>query len=276
MKAVVTGHRGLIGQNLSNKLMSINFEVLGIGRDEAQDCSKDITDFNPDIVFHFGAEIYESQSMMENNVVMTKQIFDAAAKTHCQYVIYCGSSSEYGRLDHAMKETDEMNPSTMYELTKSMGTLIAKYSSNVFDYKVRVIRPFSVYGPYDKPRKLIPNLFRAYKQKTSIRIVPEPVHDWIYIDDFIEGVLKTTTLDDKFDIINIGTGIQTSNKAVVETFELVADHKFDIEYTASLRGFDSNCWLCDPTHAKTRYNIKAETNLVTGLQKYIDFMNHST
>lgn len=272
MKAVVTGHLGMIGRNLSTRLTLLNYEVMGIGREQERTADHLINDFNPDVIFHCGAEIYDSGKMMSTNVHLTNRIFHAAASTKCSWVIYLGSSSEYGRMNRAMSEADQMNPSTMYELTKSMGTLVARYSSNVFDYRVRVIRPFSVYGPHEKGHKLIPSLYRAYKQQKEISIVPYPVHDWVYVDDFVAGLLLTMQNDDKFDIINIGTGNQYNNKEVVSYFEKVANYQFQIKYTEGLRTFDSACWRCDTKYSRTKYHIEAPTTLEAGLRKYLAFM----
>lgn len=275
MIALITGSGGFLGRNLFNKLTSEDNAVIGISRENIHLLDSIIKKVRPDVVFHFAAEIYDESKMVESNVEMTRNIVESIGRYAIKNFVYCGSSSEYGRCIKPMAETDDVNPSTMYEVTKSAGALLAKYCSNKYGTRTRVVRPFSVYGPYEKERRLIPTIYRKYKNNEVITLVPNPVHDWIYVEDFTNGVLKTLTGSDIFDIINIGTGFQKTNMQVIEAFERVLGCKLKVDIqTSPLREFDSGCWSADTRYSQAKYNIWSHTTLEEGIQKYINFMEN--
>jgi len=94
-------------------------------------------------------------------------------------------------------------------------------------------------------------------------------HDWTYIDDFINATVKIMEYDggDVFDSVNIGLGIQRSNREVILIAEQLMNRK--IQYTVTDKqvgvGSDSFIWVCDPTHLITKYRYKPTITLEEGM-----------
>ena len=95
--------------------------------------------------------------------------------------------------------------------------------------------------------------------------------DFIYIDDIIDGlIILAFSEPEKIigDIVNLGTGVQTSNLEVYKNFEKIFNKKLAYQKTDSLRNFDSNSWVCNPQYAKDKYGFECKYNLEMGLLKY--------
>jgi len=271
-KVVITGHTGFIGKNLIERFE--NSEFLLIGRDLS--LIEKIKEFNPDYIFHFGAEIYDDSKMFESNLELTYKLLEVTKNLEFEAFIYCGSSSEYGRKPEKMKETDILEPRNMYEATKGACTLLCQSYAKTYNKPIAIIRPFSVYGRYEKEHRFIPTLFRKFSAKERIKISPG-VHDFIHIDDFVDGVLLIATLDSekiKAQIINLGTGVQYTNQEVYNTFKLIYGYDIEIEKSKDLmRTFDSENWVADITKAKTEYGFNPKYNLLTGLKQIYNERN---
>ncbi len=170
-----------------------------------------------------------------------------------------------------MNEDDVLVPRNMYEATKGMATLLCEGFAKTYNKPITVVRPFSVYGKYEKSHRFIPTLIKSFKNKLPITI-SEGVHDFIYIDDFIEGLFKIINYEnDGFDIVNIGTGNSYSNKYV---YELVYEiFRYDIPNESSkvpLRSFDSLSWQADIDKLTHKYLHQNKYSLKQGLTKIIN------
>ena len=99
----------------------------------------------------------------------------------------------------------------------------------------------------------------------------------IYIDDFVDGVCAVLQRQTKaFDVINLGSGVQTSNARLVETVEAVLGHKFAIEATLPRKSNDACVWMTDPTHAHQKYGFRATTTLEQGVHYMANVLGHLT
>jgi nucleoside-diphosphate-sugar epimerase len=100
-------------------------------------------------------------------------------------------------------------------------------------------------------------LFRKLEQNDKTISVSNGFHDYVYIEDFINALLAIITNNTNlFDIVNIGSGIQTSNAEVVKCFEKATQYKFDTYLPLAPKKYDSSTWVCDTTKLQKYYTIK--------------------
>ena len=272
---VVTGARGFIAAALMAKLQADGHAVVGTDRKDSANIRAVLAATRPSIVIHAAAELYDEAAMFESNVILTRNILE-----HCKDVsprcrmVLIGSSSEYGRVDRATTEGDPLRPTTMYEGTKAAAAMLTQGYAAACGFQACVIRPYSVYGPGEKPQRFVRFLLT---KPASIRLCPTPVHDFIYIDDFVDGVCAVLQRQTKaFDVINLGSGVQTSNARLVETVEAVLGHKFAIEATLPRKSNDACVWMTDPTHAHQKYGFRATTTLEQGVHYMANVLGHLT
>jgi nucleoside-diphosphate-sugar epimerase len=266
MNVVITGYTGFIGRNLVDRFKDHNLFL--IGRDHS--LINKIGSFDPDYIFHFGAEIYDNSKMIDSNIMFTYKLLEATKNLNYKSFVNCGSSSEYGRKSSPMREVDFLDPTTLYESTKGASTLLCQSYARMYDKPIVTVRPFSVYGRYEKDHRYIPTLFRRFDNKGEV-ILYNGTHDFIHIDDFIEGVvLIATSSKDKIlgDIVNLGTGFQYTNREVFDIFTKIYGYSIKItESKDSMRTFDTNNWVADISKAKIKYGFQIKYNFYQGLKQ---------
>jgi nucleoside-diphosphate-sugar epimerase len=271
MRVVITGQSGFIGTNLTEHLRFLFGEDLDVLPLNSNDHDvRRIPDFNPDLIFHLGAEIYDHTKMKQSNIDFTFDMLNAAARCSPKAFIYCGSSSEYGAKSVRMREDQCLSPRNMYEATKGCGTLLCQAFANAYGVPTQIVRPFSVYGKHEKKHRFMPTLMRKFLCDEQVTIYPGN-HDWIYIDDFIAGMLAIALSPNKLpfgNIFNIGTGIQRSNTDVYEAFcsafgKRVPVHK--VEHHK--HEYDSHSWCADVQKIFDSYGFQATTTLEEGIKK---------
>jgi nucleoside-diphosphate-sugar epimerase len=271
MRVVITGQSGFIGTNLTEHLRFLFGEDLDVLPLNSNDHDvRRIPDFNPNLIFHLGAEIYDHTKMKQSNIDFTFDMLNAAARCSPKAFIYCGSSSEYGAKSVRMREDQCLSPRNMYEATKGCGTLLCQAFANAYGVPTQIVRPFSVYGKHEKKHRFMPTLMRKFLCDEQVTIYPGN-HDWIYIDDFIAGMLAIALSPNKLpfgNIFNIGTGIQRSNTDVYEAFcsafgKRVPVHK--VEHHK--HEYDSHSWCADVQKIFDSYGFQATTTLEEGIKK---------
>lgn len=266
-KILITGSNGFVGRNLV-EFYSDKYDVITLTR---YDNIQDKLNQNPDIVINTAASIYDMDSMFETNVVLVNYILDYIRKTKKKF-IQIGSSAEYGKKQLPSKENDVLEPVTFYAGTKAASTLMCQALAKELRLPIFVLRPYSVYGQYEKPYRLFPKLFDAFTKKSEM-VLTEAYHDFIYIKDFVRGInlFVENDFDSYGDIVNLGTGQQISNFEVLEKFVQIFEFRpLQIESVNGLaKSFESNTWVCDIEYAKNKYGFVAEYSLEKGIRDLI-------
>lgn len=272
MKYLITGATGFLGKSFVQKIDEDNNQIMKIDlRSIYFQDNESIKEFQPDYIINFAADIYNEEKMFKANVEDVQTLLNITKDIPYKKFIQIGSSSEYGFKKYPMSEDDILSPRTMYESTKGMATLLCQGFSNTYSKPITVVRPFSVYGKNEKPHRFIPTLIKKFKEKSSITI-SEGVHDFIYIDDFIEGLFKILHFENEgFDIVNLGTGNSYSNMAVYELISEIFGYNIEVEkISTKLRPFDTLTWLADIEKLNSKYNYFPKTTLKKGLTKMIN------
>ena len=262
---VITGIRGFIAAALAARFRDEGgWRVVGTDRSDSPRIRDVLRDACPDLVLHAAAELYDAASMFESNVLLTHMILE-----HCRDVaprcrlVALGSSSEYGRRDHPTRETDALQPGTIYEGTKAAAAMLVQASSLTYGFQAAVVRPYSVYGIGERPGRFLPFLL---SRPPSIKLCPGAAHDFVYIDDFVAGVFAVLARQSEtFDTVNIGTGTMTTNAQLVAVFERVLGHTYVIEAILPPKANDAETWVCDPGHLEREYGYKPCTTLEQGI-----------
>ena len=257
MSILITGINGFIASHLCNTL-NAKYTVIGTTREDSHNILQILNKHKPEYIYHTGAEIYDNDKMFESNILLTFNILEYCRNaTNLVKLVIIGSSSEYGRKSKPMAESDSLEPQTIYEGTKAACTMLAQSYSHTYDIPILMIRPFTIYGPGEKPNKFLQILFRKLEQNDKTISVSNGFHDYVYIEDFINALLCIVENNsNQFDIVNIGSGIQTSNIDVVKCFERATQYKFDHYLPLDPKKYDSKMWVCDTTKLQKYYTIK--------------------
>jgi nucleoside-diphosphate-sugar epimerase len=263
MKVFLTGSSGFVGGNIFKRCHKDDLYLYE--RDEG---INGLLAFEPDIIFHCAGEIYNEGKMFASNVKLTYNLLESARLLHnLKAFIYIGSSSEYGRKEEPMRETDYLDPTNLYEATKGAGTLLCQAFARQYKLPVMVARPFSLYGPDEPEHRFIPTLIKSCKAGWEMNIAPG-VHDYIHIDDFIDGLFKLCDTPKPGEIYNFGSGLQLSNDDVVGIVEEIVGRKIIRKPVPKMHEYDSNCWVADITKAR-KLGWKPKISFYEGIGRLI-------
>jgi nucleoside-diphosphate-sugar epimerase len=242
---------------------------------DAKDVAAAFKQARPDIIYHLAANgAYASQDdpdrMVGTNVVGGWNLLKAASAVKCELFVNTGSSSEYGLKTGPMKESDVLEPGSYYAATKCAMTWLCAQAARQGKMAIVTLRPFSVYGPYEEPSRLVPKLMEAFYKGGSIDLVhAKTARDFVYIDDMLDAYLNIEVLKkNSGQVFNIGTGKQTTVKKIVEVAQQVTGKSADLLWGAMpSRSWDTTRWVADSTKAKRRLGWVAKTPLDEGLRQ---------
>lgn len=138
---------------------------------------------------------------------------------------------------------------TYYSLSKKATEAFAQQYARDFDKPVVVVRPYSITGVGEQSEHLIPKLIDSCINGTRMKFVPDPVHDFLDIDDFVSGIFKVVDYakDSPGAIFPIGSGKQYSNQEVLDIVERVTGKKANVEVVDNMRKYDTTEWVADLT-----------------------------
>ncbi|MFH1752171.1 MAG: NAD-dependent epimerase/dehydratase family protein [archaeon] len=308
-KVLVTGSSGFVGANLVRRLLKENFEVhvvlreqsntwrlnevmqdLNVVRDDLLNFEKlnsKVNEIKPEVVFHlatFGGHGFQKDFdlIFQSNVVGTFNLAKACLNVGVSRFINTGSSSEYGLKEKPMKETDVLEPNSLYCVSKA-------FASNLFSFLSEnglpstTLRLFSPFGPFDEKTRLVSFvIFSCLENKNLKLFSPNLVRDYVFIDDVIDAYLKALNSEKAIgEIINVGSGKQTLIKELMEKVIELTDSSSIIESASPVPGavhgakMESKVWVADVSKARKLLNWQSETSLNDGLKKSIEWFKNN-
>ena len=275
-RVVLTGGTGFVGANLVHRLVAeghqthllvrsgcspwriesirdrITLHEVDLG--DADRVKTTIATIAPAWIFHLaahGAYSWETDAaqITRTNVVGTKNLLAAALDARVEMFVNTGSSSEYGRQDHAPPETAQGTPDTPYGIAKAAATAMCVYVATVHGVRVCTLRLYSVYGPYEDPRRFLPSLIVHGRRGMLPPLVSAATaRDFIFVDDVVEAYLAAVrhTAEEPGAIYNVGTGVQTTIGEAVEvarrTFRIPGQPQWG---SMPARVWDTDTWVAD-------------------------------
>jgi len=151
---------------------------------------------------------------------------------------------------------------TFYSASKRAAELFAQSLVQKTGAPVMIVRPFSVYGPGERSDRFIPTVIRCARNKEVLNLAPG-VHDWIYVDDLIEGMINIAKSGIPGKIYELGTGIQTTNEEVVKYVESYLG-KIKVKKVKKIRLYDTSNWVAK------KPSVWAKISLKEGIRKCLE------
>jgi dolichol-phosphate mannosyltransferase len=302
-RAIVTGASGFVGANLARRLLRDAHEVhLLLRQDhehwrldeirgevvlhEADLGDRDVLDpiirtIRPDWIFHLAAYgAYSSQTdahrMVQTNIAGTINLVEACVRTGFEAFVNTGSSSEYGIKERAPTEAERLEPNSAYAVTKAAATHFCRHTARRTGTHLPTLRLYSVYGPYEEPSRLVPTLIvRGLRGELPPLVDPSIARDYVYVDDVCEAYLMAAMHpgQEPGTIYNVGTGVQTSLRELVEvarrSLPIVAEPEWG---TMPNRDWDTTIWVADSRKIERELGWRPRYNLEQGFRSTIDWI----
>ena len=280
MRALVTGAGGFVGAHLCRRLEDDGWRVLRATRDAV-----DLTDpvatasfacrADPDVIFDLAATRAESTPAQRAATIAVNAYSGGwainAVGERCRTVVRLGSSTEYAEADGPMDETTPLRSRGFFGATKAAGSALVTAAAAARGMRATVLRAFQVYGPGDKPHRLVPTALRAARSGEALPMTaPGMRRDWIHVDDVVEACLRAALADHlpPGQVLNVGTGVQTANEELVALVERVSARPVRMAAGAHPGcPWDTSSWVSDPSLAADLLGWQAKVDLEDGLRR---------
>lgn len=310
---LVTGAAGFIGSSLVDKLLSKNYNVIGLDNfnnnydpnikinniqqamfnknyklyiadiENKHDLDKIFSENKIDKIAHLAARagvrasIEDAVSYMQTNIIGTVNILEMMKEYNIKHMSMASSSSVYGACI-ANKFSEDLNlkePISPYAATKLADELICYTYHSLYNINIYMLRFFTVYGPRQRPELAINKFINQMLMNKPIDVYGDgsSMRDYTYIDDIIDGIIATLKY----------------NKTKYEIFNLGSGNPISLndmikvlEESLNMKAIinrlpmqpgDVNKTFADISKAKKLLGYTPKTIFKDGIQKFINWKN---
>ena len=326
MKVLVTGSAGFIGSMLSIRLLERGDEVVGIDNHnnyydpkikearlerlkKYENYKHYKTDLNDNKKLSEIFKIHKFQKVVNlaaqagvrysienplayinSNIVGFAHILENCRNNKVEHLVYASTSSVYGaNTKMPFSEHDSANhPLSVYAASKKSNELMAHSYSYLHQLPTTGLRFFTVYGPWGRPDMALFKFTKAIIEEKPIDVFNNGKHtrDFTYIDDIVEGVIKT--LDDPatsnvnwngkqpdpatsrapWRIYNIGNNNPVQLMDYIKALEKTLGKKAKINFLPLQPG-DVPDTYANVDNLKKKFNYKPSTSVISGVSNFV-------
>lgn len=312
MRVLVTGCAGFIGWKVSQKLLDLGYEVVGIDNiNDYYDIRikvwrleqlkkhkgfkfyktniEDLTSLEPifkDIKFN--AIINEAaragvRYSLENpyaylttNVIGTLNLLELMKRYEVPKFVLASTSSLYAGQPMPFKEDLPVNePISPYAASKKSAEVLAYTYYYLYGIDVSVVRYFTVYGPAGRPDMSIFRFVYWILRNEPVEIFGDGFQsrDFTYIDDIAEGTVKALKFLG-YEIINLGNNQPYRLIDVIKMVEDCTGRKAKIVYK-NFHKADLKATWADISKAKKILDWTPKTCLEEGINKTVEWFKEN-
>lgn len=265
MRVLVTGATGFVGSHVCQALLAENHEVLALSHSRGNDrvafllahgsfhllngdirslpTMQNIMEANKvDAVIHLAArkvypptlDIYPEY--VETNAKGTLNVLHSSLLAKIPRVIYSSTKDVYGVPSYLPVDEDHpKRPVDFYSLTKLHGEQCGEYYAQNYGLSVIVLYFACVYG-VGRKRGATYNFIQAALKGQPFQISSDgnQTRDFVYVGDVASATVKALDIsgETKFDVFNIGTGVETSVKELASKINDITGANIDFQYVS--------------------------------------------
>ena len=300
MKFLITGAAGFLGSALANQLAKDGHLVRGIDDLSSGDLEKlnnevhftkgDVNDRTAlwdllqdvDCVYHLAAKVLVAESILypreynHVNVGGTVSLMEAMRDVGVDRVVFISSGAVYGpQEEQPVNERALPIPISPYAVSKLAAESYVNTIGSHWGIESVSLRVFNAYGPGQtipaSHAPVIPHLLWQGVRGGSLVVHGDgtQTRDFVYVDDVVRAMILAATAPniDK-EVINVGSGKETSVISIAEKVKEITKNSADIILTKNNPGemrVRANIYK-----AKKKLNFTPKISFEEGLQKTLD------
>lgn len=276
----MTGAGGFIGRRLVRTLASAGYPVLELGSADGDIADPETLErFHAgslSFVFHLAGRTYvpdawrEPADFQRVNVIGTANVLELCRKLKIPLTYV--SAYLYGiPASLPVNESDRIEPNNPYALSKFLAECVCNFYAAHFNVPVTIIRPFNIYGIEQKAHFLIPEIIAQVKTGQSIRVKDlAPRRDYLYLDDLVDGLMRTMEGKPGCRVYNLGYGSSMSVKEIIDVIQSVMGTSLEINCAYLPRKNEIPDVYADITKARQELGWIPEYSLAEGVMKILD------
>ena len=326
MKILVTGSAGFIGSMLSIRLLERGDEVVGVDnhndyydpkiKEARLERLVKYTNYK-----HYKHDLNDNKKLSEifkihkfqkvvnlaaqagvrysienplayinSNILGFAHILENCRNNKIEHLVYASTSSVYGdNTKMPFSEHDSANhPLSVYAASKKSNELMAHSYSYLYQLPTTGLRFFTVYGPWGRPDMALFKFTKAIIEEKPIDVFNNGKHtrDFTYIDDIVEGVIKTldnpassnvnwkgkqpdpATSRAPWRIYNIGNNKPVQLMDYIKALEKTLGKKAKINFLPLQQGDVPDTWA-NVDNLKKKFNYKPSTSVISGVSNFV-------
>ena len=190
-----------------------------------------------------------------------------------KYFVQIGSSLEYGESVSPQSEKSKCDPCSFYGKAKLKASkfLISKFK--MIRKKIIILRPYQVYGPYQKFDRLVPHVIKNCLRNNNFNCTQgNQLRDFLYIDDFVNLLVKILRSKKvKSGIYNVGYGKPIKVNLIINKINSLVGKGKPIFGKIKMRKDEINSLYPNIKKIKKRLKWRPKINLEKGLKKTIEY-----
>ena len=287
---LIVGGTGFLGTNLALKLTKnkkYKVDLLVKNKKKINKALKSTNYFNCDISnfkdlkkkiqksYHFVINLSGNINHKKNTETKQvhfnglKNLVSVIDKKNLKLFIQTGSSLEYGRMMSPQKEKIICKPVSFYGEAKYRASqYIIKNLKNYL-----IIRPYQIYGPYQKKNRLIPMMINSCLKNEKFNCTNgSQLRDFLYVDDFSNLLIKILKKRNfKHKIYNVGYGKPFEVKYVINSITKIIKRGEPLFGKIKMREDEIKKLYPNISRIKKDLKWRPTVNLTKGLKKTITF-----
>lgn len=226
------------------------------------------------------ASLQRPREYVENNVVGTTALLEAARKHRVLRFLFASSSTVYGRGAAApfVEDAPLGIPASPYGASKRAGEILGLTYHQLFGLPFVSLRFFNVYGP-----RLRPELALAVFTRSILNQMPLPLfgdgsvlRDFTHVSDICRGIIAALTTDGVAgQCINLGNDRPIRISRLIELIEQAAGCKAVIDHRPP-RAEDMPLTHADLAKARRLLSYEPQVPIEQGVAEYVAWLRQTT
>jgi len=293
-KIVVLGASGFVGKNLTKYLTNNNIEFLSPLRKEcnlldSNSIDNYFTKHKPNIVLNVaglsggvGATSKEPAKFYYENILLGSFITHYCWLHKVEKLVSLGAGCSYPITANIPYIESDLfngipNKNTYgYGMAKSQLTTISNVYREQYGFDSTVLLPANLYGPNDnydlESGNVVPSLIKKIiegKESVTIWGSGKASRELLFIDDAVKAIVNAIEVNETGPF-NLGTGIETSIKELVEAIVEITNYKGEIIWDINKPDGQLNRYY-NMDKFKNSFGYVPNTQLKNGLEKTIEW-----
>jgi GDP-L-fucose synthase len=289
----VTGGGGFVGSHLVDRLRERGEEpFVARSRDydltRRDDAERLFRDARPELVYHLAAEVGGIGANRANpgrywyaNLMMGAHVLELARQHETGKLVVAGTVCAYPKHTPVPFREDDLwngypeETNAPYGVAKKTILVGAQAYRQQYGLDAIFLLPANLYGPRDNfhptNAHVIPDLVRKMVDSPDEIVLwgdGSPSREFLYVDDLVEALLLAAERYDGADPVNIGTGVETSIRELVELVADVTGFTGRIVWDASMPNGQPRRSL-DASRARELFGFEAQMPLRDGLERTV-------
>jgi UDP-glucose 4-epimerase len=206
----------------------------------------------------------------ECNLSALNRLVEYFKDSQIKSFVQASTSSVYGKIAVGSEDQD-LKPTSPYGVSKHAAEKLLLAYQDWFNLPVKILRYFSVYGPYQRPDMAYAKIIDCVKTGRKFQIYGngEQKRTNTYIDDIVEATILAEKLADVGDVMNICGDEALSLNEAIAIIEGISNLKLKVEYIEIRKGDQKDTDGANFS-AKKKLGWSARTDFKTGITNQIN------